>query len=64
MRKFAWAMNYKSGDNIWKQLAITRKSILRINIPKRQFMGHSKILDQLIINSINKAFKNFKNSIK
>jgi len=64
MRKFAWAMNYKSGDNRWKQLAITRKSILRINIPKRQFMGHSKILDQLIINSINKAFKNFKNSIK
>jgi len=60
MRRFAWAMKYKTGDNRWKHLAITRKSILRINIPKRQFMGHSKILDQILINSINKAFKNFK----
>lgn len=57
MRKFAWAMNYKTGDERWKGLALTRKSVIRVNVPKRQFMGHSKILNQIIVNTIKTAFK-------
>ena len=29
----------------WKRLALTKKQTLTINIPKRQFMGHSEELD-------------------
>lgn len=57
MRKFAWAMNYKTGDERWKGLALTRKSVIRVSMPKRQFMGHSKTLNQIILNSIKTAFK-------
>lgn len=38
MRKFAWAMFYKSNDEKWKRLALTRKSRLEIKIPKRPFI--------------------------
>lgn len=45
MRKFAWAMHYKESggdkkaDTMWKRMALTKKTKLRIKIPKRQFMG-------------------------
>lgn len=59
MRKFAWAMKYKTGDDRWKGLALTKKRYLRINIPKRQFMGHSIVLRKLLIDSIRAAYSNF-----
>jgi len=57
MRKFAWAMKYETGDDRWKGLALTRKSVIRVNVPKRQFMGHSKMLNQIIVSTIKTAFK-------
>ncbi len=57
MRKFAWAMKYKTGDDRWKGLALTRKSVIWVYMPKRQFMGHSKMLNQIIVNTIKTAFK-------
>lgn len=58
MRKFAWAMNYKTKDDKWKGLALTKKQTLRINMPKRQYMGHSPKLNAIFMDSFKKAFKN------
>ena len=60
MRRFAWAMYYKSGGGrkkqggdsreaeMWKGLALTKKTALtvRASIPRRQFMGESRDLTQ------------------
>lgn len=64
MRKFAWAMKYKTGDNKWKGLALTRKNFLQVNIPKRQFMGHSNILNKVLIDAVKNAYKHFFNNNK
>lgn len=58
MRKFAWAQHYKevgkkSKDfTPWKGLALTPKKELRINIPKRQFMGKSEALNTIIATEV------------
>jgi phage gpG-like protein len=62
MRKFAWAMHYKeAGDDKtantpWKGLAMTKKTSLIINLPKRRFMGTSEILNQVLFESLRDAF--------
>lgn len=61
MRRFAWAMKYKTGDDRWEGLALTKRTSLRVNIPKRQFMGHSRQLDRQIISSVKTAFKSLFN---
>lgn len=50
MRKFAWAMYYKqegAGNEAWKGLALTKKTILsrNITIPKRKYIGQSIALN-------------------
>ena len=71
MRKFAWAMAYKTGNAAkrkkdvglayqsdgWKGLALTKKKTITIKLPKQQFMGHSKILNGIFMDSFKKAFK-------
>jgi phage gpG-like protein len=62
MRKFAWAMHYQQtngdaeADSKWKGLALTKKEKLNltINMPQRQFIGHSKELDIAINELIEK----------
>ena len=46
MRSFAWAMWYKTKDESWKGLALTKKKTLTITIPQRKFMGHSTVIDK------------------
>ena len=64
MKKFFWAMFYKTGENKWKFLALTKKENFMIKIPKRQFIGHSDTLmnnlDQMFINEIYNYFKSLK----
>lgn len=56
MRRFAWAQHYKQAGadkkmfTPWKGLALTKKNqiIRSIKMPKRQFMGQSKELNELI----------------
>lgn len=59
MRRFFWAMYYKSQDEFWKNLALTKKTTL--TIPKRQFIGDSTDLrDQIgkfIEKEVEKALK-------
>lgn len=61
MRRFFWAMYYKSNDEKWKAMALTKKKRLSIRIPQRQFIGESHILntniDKLIHETIRKQFK-------
>lgn len=44
MRAFAWAMFKKTGDGMWKGIALTKKESFDFRMPKRQFMGHSEFL--------------------
>lgn len=50
MRKFAWFKFYESDekDETWKWLALTKKKVLSIKIPKRQFLGNSRELNRRI----------------
>ncbi|MBX7204163.1 MAG: hypothetical protein K1X81_01950 [Bacteroidia bacterium] len=61
MRKFFWAMFKKTQDEKWKGLATTKKRYLTIRIPKRQYIGHSHVLnkkiDNYLLNKIETAFK-------
>lgn len=49
-RKYFWAMYYQTGNSKYKAMALTKKTEFnpRINIPKRQFIGNSKELNQEI----------------
>ncbi len=63
MRKFAWAMHYKEQtegqqevDTDWKHLALTKKSELKIKLPRRRFMGPSDYLNDVLFNAMREAF--------
>jgi len=67
MKKFAWAKHYqtvgKGSEEFspWKGLALTKKKQLHIAIPRRQFMGSStdlnNILNTKVSEYVNKIFK-------
>ena len=61
MRKYFWAMYYKTQNSRYKWMALTEKETLTIHIPKRQFIGESytldKQLEKLIIEEILQAEK-------
>lgn len=85
MRKFAWAMFFKSAgirkgkkskgttspENLssealkWRGLALTKKSTLSrsIQIPKRQFIGESQELTELVTNEIEQTIEKVRNGI-
>jgi len=44
MRKFFWAKFYETKKTKWKYMALMRKNQLTFKMPKRQFMGHSKMM--------------------
>lgn len=54
MRNYAWSQHIKQKkqtgkkDSMWKGIALTQKDNLTIQIPQRQFIGHSKELDDKI----------------
>ena len=53
MRKFAWAMHYKTKDDKWKGLALTKKQMLRIFIPRsRWFSGPIESVIPLLTNML------------
>ncbi|WP_406629494.1 phage virion morphogenesis protein [Ornithobacterium rhinotracheale] len=61
MRKYFWAMYKKTGEERYKRMAITKKDFLSVHIPKRQYIGESKVLDKkinnIILDEIKKAYK-------
>lgn len=64
IRKYFWAMFYKTGKEHWKFMALTKKRKLRIKIPQRQYIGNSttidKNIDKTIVNNIENNLKNIK----
>lgn len=60
-RKYFWFMFKRTGNGMWKGLALTKKTELVVNIPKRQFIGESATLmgqiDDWVVREINKRFK-------
>ena len=46
MRKYFWYMYKKTGDDKYKGMALTKKEVFTIKIPKRQFMGESETLNK------------------
>lgn len=63
-RKFFWYMFKKTGDDKWKAMALTKKTVMKVKMPKRQFIGESEVLmnelDKLFIAQIINQFKNLK----
>lgn len=61
MRKYFWAMYYKTQNSRYKWMALTEKETFTIHIPKRQFIGESytldKQLEKLIIEEMLQAEK-------
>lgn len=65
MKKFAWAKFYEAGGTtkkaavlseeaqMWKAIALTKKTNLTVVIPKRQFLGDSPVLQEEIDKKIN-----------
>ena len=49
MRNFFFAQYKKTGDKRALNIATTKKSNFTVNIPKRQFMGKSKVLHGKLI---------------
>src|SRR5690606_32264695 len=64
MRKYFWYMFKATGQVRWKYMAITKKERMIFRMPKRQFIGDSRILnaniDRAILNRILTEFKNYK----
>lgn len=48
MRRYFWAMYYETGQEAYKYMAITKETYFKIEIPQRQFMGHSETLNERI----------------
>lgn len=46
MRRWAWAMYYETGDPMFKNIALTKKTKLDVKIPQRKFMGKSATLER------------------
>lgn len=80
MRRFAWHMAYSIAGvkgksklpkklpgqaNMWKALALTKKSRLNVvaHIPQRQFMGNSHELSLKVIKAINESLEKIINGI-
>lgn len=63
-RKYFWYMFKQTQDVKWKYMALSKKDFMKINVPKRQFIGESAVmmseLDKWIKNEILIRFKNLK----
>ncbi|SDE53893.1 phage virion morphogenesis protein [Riemerella columbipharyngis] len=61
MRKYFWAMHKKTGEEFYKNMALTKKDFLSVHIPKRQYIGNSAALGRkirsIIIRQIKQAGK-------
>lgn len=52
MKKYFWAMYSETGDDFWKHLALTKKTV--IEIPKREYLAVTPDLEKNIERELNK----------
>ncbi|MCT4580826.1 MAG: phage virion morphogenesis protein [Flavobacteriales bacterium] len=62
-RKFFWFMFSKTSDQMWKAMALTKKTSISFKMPKRQFIGKSAMLNKQIEGHILKGFKTVENEL-
>ena len=48
-RKFFWAMWFATGEAKWKAMALTKKTVMLMRMPKRQYIGDSLALQKRIV---------------
>jgi phage gpG-like protein len=56
MRGFAWHKWKETKDPKWKAIALTDQSTLTVPIPKREFVGRSKVLEKATEKMLSKHF--------
>lgn len=59
MRGFAWNKYKRTGNPVFKGIALTKKTNLTIEIPKRQYIGDSVVLEKLLKQRIEKEIRIF-----
>uniref|UniRef100_UPI0039A5CF5B phage virion morphogenesis protein n=1 Tax=Ornithobacterium rhinotracheale TaxID=28251 RepID=UPI0039A5CF5B len=64
MRKYFWAMHKKTGEEFYKNMALTKKEELHIHISKRQYIGTSKVLNKKIEKTIIQEIINAEKQLK
>jgi phage gpG-like protein len=61
MRKYFWYMHKATGAPHWKWMALTKKKVMTITIPQRQFMGDSakfgRVWTEHVARTIEQRFK-------
>ena len=61
MKKYFWYMYKATQNDKWKWMALTKKQVLKLKFPKRQFIGESKNLmdnlDNWVFTEIEKRIK-------
>ena len=57
MRKFFWAKYYDTKDVFWKNMALTKKTV--ITIPKREYIGNDSELERKLLVTLLKSIKKF-----
>ncbi len=73
MRRYMWAMFYKSGGGKkssalsaeaeqWKSMAITKQETLTVRIPKRQFIGYHDKLQEAVNKKVDEEVNKVLNS--
>lgn len=64
MRKYFWYLYYKTDKEMYKNMALTKKNVMRIKIPQRQYIGESQTLnkniDKTILNMMELNLKRIK----
>lgn len=60
-KRYFWYMYKKTGQPHWKNMALSKKQVFTINMPKRQFIGESAVLlhniEDAYFNLIEQQFK-------
>ncbi len=63
-RKFFWAMFYKTNNEMWKAMALTKKTSISFRVPRRQFMGESATLNNQIEHKVLTQIKRVEQNLK
>ncbi len=64
MRGWAWSKYYETGNDMYKAIALTKKSKLTVKIPQRKYLGNSVTLNKQILTKLNPKYRRaFKNTV-
>ena len=56
MRKFFWAMYFQTKEQRWKFMALTKKTVIKVVLEQRQFMGDSDLMWRRLTHHTDRTF--------